>query len=145
MVLGSVSLVYSQRLEAPLSGVAQVRLWLYNPSRTREGDMAGIWRVILLALLVCGSATAQAGRGVDFFTGNQLHEMCQARSDQECAGYILGVAGSTSESSFCLPNGADGKQVVDTAKLWLANHPEQRHKVASYLVRQALAENFPCR
>jgi hypothetical protein len=51
------------------------------------------------------------------------------------------------EADACDPGGPDGVkagQVEDLVKLYLRDHPENRHDVASSLIIAALKEKFPC-
>ena len=97
---------------------------------------------VSIALLASGAAmAAEQSEIVDFYTGNQLFDLCQ-KGSPACVGYILGVAASRSAKSFCFPAGVIGEQVVSTVKLWLNNHPEKRHLPGSLLVMQALSEGL---
>jgi hypothetical protein len=83
---------------------------------------------------------------VDWLNGNQLLEACQ-QSDRMCMGYVLGVTGAAQfiGSSVCIPSKTVAvEQLTDVVKLWLGDHPETRHKAASFLVLEALKEKFPC-
>jgi hypothetical protein len=118
--------------------------------RAAHGDIMAItmtrfrWALLLNSLMVA-TATGES-RLVDFYTGSQLHSFCQGENVPTCIGYILGVTSSRSPAgTFCIPQGGDGKHVVDTVKLWLNNHPEKRQAAANLLVLQALNEAFPCR
>ena len=86
----------------------------------------------------------------DFFTGDQLYEHCDAPKTTEmygaCFGYSIGVASAFIDSGiFCLPEASiQARQVEDVVRLYLTNHPEQRHGSAATLVIEALKEKFPC-
>ena len=52
------------------------------------------------------------------------------------------------DKKFGAPNvthdGVTVGQIVDVAKLYLTEHPEDRKKLAPHLIVSALAERFPC-
>ena len=92
----------------------------------------------------------RSGGGGLFLNGNKLYEYCRTPDgtalNGACFGYIMGVAGATDQKPgfFCLPKGASGKQIEDVVKLYLQNHPENRHYSGSSTVIVALKEKFPC-
>jgi hypothetical protein len=104
----------------------------------------------LSSLVVGGTAAAKVGWG----SGNALFDACQRgdnvqdperwANDGMCGGYIGGVADALNGTSFCLSVGIVERQVEDVVKLYLRDHPEKRHFLASDPVTAALKEKFPC-
>ena len=70
-----------------------------------------------------------------------------------CYGYIEGVSDALQSmynalqikhGMFCVPLGADSKQLADITINYIRDHPEKRHYVASEEVALALQHAFPC-
>lgn len=108
--------------------------------------------VTLLALsLSCLFVTKSAAV---FFSGNELWGECKAPSPSNvCLGFVAGaidmfvsVHQSVGDKTvpLCIPPDVQLEQAVDTVKLWLQEHPEQRHYRAVTVVAAALKEKFPC-
>ncbi|WP_410010670.1 Rap1a/Tai family immunity protein [Phyllobacterium zundukense] len=111
---------------------------------------------ILLSVVALGSTLtiAQAETRI-FVDGNKLHNFCLSHP-LSASGYIIGVAdqqliaedmnlGQGSKFKFCLPEGAQGGQLVDTVCQYLKNNPQIRHLSGAILVTGSLSEAFPCR
>jgi len=88
----------------------------------------------------------------DFFTGNQLHEVCRSAapySEAICSGYVVGIADVMASDRLngftaCLPTTVTVRQISDVVSTYLQQHPEMRHYSASSIVAYALSESFPC-
>lgn len=106
--------------------------------------------MITVALLMFA---APVGRIFAFTSGNELNPYCQGKSHEDtstCMAFVNGaIEGMMLESGdvglgVCLPPTVTLTQVKDVAALYLANHPEERHKSGASLVRSALRKAFPC-
>jgi hypothetical protein len=77
--------------------------------------------------------------------GNRLLDLCAAQ-DPICTGYAMGVADARNNDphgvSFCVPDGAAGKQLHDVVLKFLRK-ADRRFPVV-LLVAGAFAEAFPC-
>lgn len=111
------------------------------------------YMVLVGAVLACqlfaGHATAQNIDGSTLFADCREGDEPSARDrlfkQGHCFGYILGVADALRPAEvYCLPSGVTVGQIVDVAKLYIVEHPEDRKKLAPHLVVSALAERFPC-
>lgn len=115
---------------------------------------------VLLTLLPSGAIAE--------ISGNQLLSSCEFAKDEICLGFVSGaVAGlnfggirvvmlegidgaKKAEASLdaaigiCPPDGVDTGQTVDVVIKYLQAHPKSRHQPAVRLVRESLAEAFPC-
>ncbi|MBX5001454.1 Rap1a/Tai family immunity protein [Rhizobium lentis] len=123
-------------------------------------------RAILAMSIFAMAETAHAG----FYTGNELHELCQG--DREAVlGYVAGVIDkSTYDLSvlstldqappgdvvtfarkyrmggfICFPEGMILRQARDVVCKYIADHPENRQKTAEGLVQSALYDAWPCK
>ena len=109
-------------------------------------------RVILLVAFLMGWLGPVSAAG--YATGNLVHKWCSATDDRwavgACNGYSLAVADtlyngdSVGGHRACIPKTVASKQVFDIAKVYLENHPEDRHFAAERLIAQALSEAWPC-
>lgn len=102
-------------------------------------------------LLLSGAVLAQDGtvRGI---SGVDLMAVCTAPDESSgsfCNGYITGLIDEErlhpAPAPMCLPRGAD----VVTVRLWFVHWAkrrpvEQLRRAASSLVREAVAERWPC-
>jgi Rap1a immunity proteins len=118
-------------------------------STAQRGVSRGFHRLAFLpAGLSCFVVTVGLAEdaAVDWLNGNQLFQACE-ENDRLCMGYVIGVTAAaqfSSGSSVCIPSATvTTTQVTDVVKLWLGDHPETRHKAASFLVLEALRESFP--
>ena len=111
------------------------------------------YMVLVGAVLACplfvGHAAAQNIDGSTLFAECREGDDPSARDrlfkQGNCFGYILVVTDALRPAEvFCLPSGATVGQIVDVAKLYLIEHPEDRKKLAPHLIVSALAEKFPC-
>jgi hypothetical protein len=105
--------------------------------------------MLLLALAL--AATPEPP--LSFFSGNDLHQHCQETETQVwCLAYVLGVndalasvaAVGVAKPIICLSPTMQARQLMDTVKRHLEDHPETRHEGASGLVALALKKAFPC-
>ena len=60
------------------------------------------------------------------------------------SGFVLGVHDAFNEIMFCTSRDVEKPQIEDAVTEFLNTHPEFLYKTAADLVRQALAESFPC-
>jgi hypothetical protein len=91
----------------------------------------------------------------NFKSGNELLTDCQqpqVSSAGVCAGYILGVLDTVSESlgqrntnaGVCIPAGLDEWQAANAVKKYLAQHREVGTKPAAYVVTEAARVAWAC-
>lgn len=95
---------------------------------------------VLLALINVGPASAQ------FYSGNKLHELCQAK-DRIALGYAVAVTDwvmTEMREQACIPSTVTTGQMHDIICGYVTQHPEQRHYNAHFLGAQSLIEAFPC-
>jgi hypothetical protein len=95
-----------------------------------------------LAIVGLALAVPKTASAID---GNRLHELCK---DVEgfCAGYISAANDTTIlPYESCVPKNVNYRQIVDVVQKFLVDHPEQRHRFAPLLIRDAIWEAFPCR
>jgi hypothetical protein len=128
--------------------------------------MGDFMRMILASVMLLAATSAQAG----FYTGNELHELCQGNREA-VSGYVAGVIDkSTYDLSvlsmldqapsgdvvtfarkyrmggfICYPDGMILRQARDVVCKYLADHPEHRQKTAEGLVQAALYDAWPCK
>lgn len=92
----------------------------------------------------------------NFVNGNDLQGWCQSQSKADqgiCRGFVVGVIdmiqsgkqGRGLKVDVCFPESITLAQAMDVATKWLTNHPQNRHFVASDLVKASMEEAFPCR
>ena len=114
-------------------------------------------RTMLVAVALSSLLAAKAA--ANYFDGNELLAWCEnwhremdPDDDLLLGGYCGGFAGVVDTlvnkpHTFCVPQGPGGvssAQLVEVVKLYLRDHPDNRHLAASLLVMQALKEKFPC-
>jgi hypothetical protein len=112
---------------------------------------------MMLALAFAAAIAAPAPQADgSFFTGNDLHEVCQSTEgfhEVMCTVYIAGVndamvtviASKAIKPLYCLPKHVDGEQLADIVRKYLKNNPASRHTAASSIVMIALRVSFPCK
>ena len=61
------------------------------------------------------------------------------------AGYIMGVADSFYNVTFCPPGATTVGQLNDVIKNFLEANPEVRHRPADLIVEVVLRNTFPCK
>ena len=99
-------------------------------------------RTVLLLMLLPVTGSAQ----LQFQTGNQLKETCDAQdpaSSMYCMGYISGVNDSNS-FKICMPARGTQGQMKEIVKKFLSENPQSLHSDADTLVFRALQQAFPC-
>ena len=87
---------------------------------------------------------------IAYYSGNSLFDLCK-KNEEACAIYIDGVndgffastIGTNRDLAYCIPAGSTGPQVRDVVVQYLTNHPEERQRLASVLVAEALAHAWP--
>jgi hypothetical protein len=93
------------------------------------------------------SADAPPPAGI-FVTGNDLWASCNSPSQVFCAGYIAAIADILGTGKLalraCLPGTATLPDLIDLAKRYLAEHPDERAYTAYSVVSYALLQRFPC-
>ena len=109
-------------------------------------------------LLVLASAALRNGWAADKYesieSGNTLLTKCVGPAETElvCAGYtsaiydMINLLETTNVTAklHCFPSGVTRLQIRDVIVRYLQNHPEQRHRGAAGLIRDALQEAWPC-
>jgi hypothetical protein len=94
--------------------------------------------VAIASLLCAASACAQ------FYTGQQLKENIESRSNSQGLGYIAGVFDVYTRMSVCPPSGITLGQAADVVHQYLIAHPKSLHVTADALVYTALKDTWPC-
>lgn len=97
-------------------------------------------RGILILSLLCGSAHAE------FWDGNKLHNHLTGNSAEQLLGlgYVMGVADTLHNATFCPPPNINAGQVRDMVANYLANVPADRHLTADSLINKVLKGVWPC-
>ena len=111
-------------------------------------------RRAILGAVVLTSIWSEQATAID---GNKLFEHCEfyaahlptlpldASKGGYCIGYIQGVHDALQPTRvICVPDRVTGGQLGDVVKLYISNHPENRHRSADELVAAALKEKYPC-
>ncbi len=115
-------------------------------------------RIILAALIgVMVTYTTDAGSK----NGNELYDECKNDgpfwNQGVCHGYIIGITDAVLDfqdanvladtfQRVCMPTeGVTTGQIVEIAKKYLNNHPEERNYPGSANVVEALLLAFPCK
>lgn len=99
----------------------------------------------LIAALVLLTISMEAPGG--FIDGNKLHGYANSDDPIHLSiffGYVIGVVDAHWDM-LCIPIDASSAQVKDVAKVYLENHPEERHFTAESIVVKAISEAFPCK
>ena len=108
----------------------------------------------LFASLLLVSASANSYAQID---GNMLHQLCSSTSESNktsCSLYIRGVLDASiaieavhkiprKQQLMCMPGDVTFSQMIDVAKNYLRDHPEERHKGAMALIVNSMAK-FDC-
>lgn len=104
------------------------------------------------ALYLCGSAAAR--EEVPYLSAGDLAKYCAA-PDQTidnalCVWFVLGaleviVNNRVYGLAVCPPHMINSAQAVRLTREWLAAHPDQELRPASYGVAAAVAGAFPCK
>lgn len=113
-------------------------------------------KLFIAALLASYAACAAAGGYLD---GEKLYDRYRAKqrmvqdtggglaSDAIDAGFYIGYVQGAAEALtdvLCLPEKLSAAQAEEIVGKYLQAHPEKRKKHAALLVRNALAEAYPC-
>jgi hypothetical protein len=132
----------------------------YNPANKREVLMKSL-AVLLLILLLPNIGSAQKTT-TSYEVGSALVERCKdypvtdkTSMPQEllkvevkigfCEGYIEAHAEAlTYEGKACIEADIDPAQLIAVVNKYLTDHPELWNRGASWLVRNALIQAFPC-
>ncbi|MDQ7965534.1 Rap1a/Tai family immunity protein [Pseudomonas plecoglossicida] len=101
---------------------------------------------IAVAMVAMWSGSAHA------VTGNDLVKWFIVDTETKTSfesGYLHGYIGGSSDSMdkvfFCLPDGVTYRQISAITKKYLDQNPKRLHETGSRLVKDALAESFPCK
>jgi len=113
-----------------------------------SGAAAGI---VAAALCLCGGAAAR--EEVPYVSAYDIAKYCAA-PDQTidnalCVWFVMGaleviVNNRAYGLSVCPPHIINTAQAVRLTREWLAAHPDQELRPASYAVAAAVAGTFPC-
>ena len=98
-----------------------------------------------MSLAACLSAPVHAQRQV--ISGEELTAWLRQADGSgrgTFAGFVLGVHDAFNEIIFCTSREVSASQIEHAASDFLNTHPEVLYKSGADLVRQALAEAFPC-
>jgi len=98
-------------------------------------------KMVLIGMLVAGSAQAQ------FKTGNQLYSQMQGNQMEQmnAIGYVQGVSDAFQGAVACIPTTVTAGQVYDMTKLHVQNNPTDRNLSADFLIMQVLRAAWPCK
>jgi hypothetical protein len=105
------------------------------------------------ALAASPTVAEPAVHGVmNYVDGEKLWSVCaqttQGTPSEVCVWYVIGAYEGLQmfrdRPMFCVPSGVKPRQIVDTVRTYLAEHPDLRNRGAAYLVREALAPSFGC-
>lgn len=81
--------------------------------------------------------------------GNSLYTYMKSSDDEEqifALGFIVGVSNLLQALNYhCPPDNSTRRQVYDTVKKYLRDHPEERNQYADLLVTKALLGNWACK
>ena len=105
---------------------------------------------IVLALVICAFAVVTRPAGAQFYSGNKLHEVCNARDETRilaaaCVGYITGAVDFTVwQKRVCLPNTLSMAHLTSVVMTHLKEHPEKRELNAAEIVAAVTASAWPC-
>jgi hypothetical protein len=94
---------------------------------------------LAIPLLVCASSACG-----QFYTGQQLKENIESKSNSQGLGYIAGVFDVYTRMSVCPPSGITLGQAADVVQQYLNAHPQSLHVTADALVYTALKDTWPC-
>jgi hypothetical protein len=103
--------------------------------------------LVLAAGLLWASSGFSQDNSVWVSDGNHLYNECDSSTTDYlfCAGYVSAMSDELQNEGYvCLPTGITRAQTVHVVMKYLRDHPEQRHLVASALIRAALQPAFPC-
>ena len=114
--------------------------------------------MVTAVALSCLGVVGPAAAGSAFVDGTKLDEACDGKTAFDaglCYGYVFGVADLAESTQFvkgqrmwCWPDKLLVDQAMDQSvkavKLYLRDHPENRHVTGDSLVAAALKEKFPC-
>lgn len=102
---------------------------------------------ILFSSLIFISFNAFATNGNQLYaSGIEYKKLNTTRSlydDGFFSGYVLGI--SEDIKGVCYTKGVKNIQAIDVVFNYLERHPEIRNKDATYLVKEALREAWPCK
>lgn len=100
--------------------------------------------VVVVLALASGASNAMFDGfpATTFRTGNDFQQLPRVSA----VNYVIGVLDATLlvSATFCLPDEATAGQLTDVATQYIAKRPERRHQGAALLVREAMADAFPC-
>ena len=98
----------------------------------------------LAVFLLLAMSTEAPG---SFADGNRLHGYANSDDPVQLSiffGYVTGVV-DAHWGALCIPKDASSAQIKDMVKVYLEDHPEERHHTADSIVINAINEAFPCR
>jgi len=119
-------------------------------------------KYLLMIVLLFSFSQVRADQVLNFNTGNELLELCEAYLGDEtaaniakgntCAGYVMGIADvhrafvgwEAMEQRWCLPENISASQLVRIVTKHLQENPQDLHTGAAYLVANDLSSAFPC-
>lgn len=127
-----------------------------STSERLKGSMKSGYRAILMLSLISFQPFSLAmfdhiaeTAAPHFVSGNDLYD--QRGAPTSLRMYVAGVIDGNSRLSldnvsrrYCLPSGGTLRQFSDVVVDYLARNAATRHEPASYLVRSALQDSFPC-
>jgi hypothetical protein len=98
--------------------------------------------------LVVSLLTFSTFSNAEFYSGNDLKQMCAAPSytdDAICMGYVTGVYDTLlSQGAICSSGGVTVGQLQEIVKKYFSQNPERLHFTAQSLVRSSFRAAFPC-
>jgi hypothetical protein len=106
-------------------------------------------KIVMIVAILMIQFTGQALAAGIFFDGNDLYSQMTSEDGFERSGAIRYVQGAYDATilhvptlSRQIPDDITAAQVRDIVKLYLAKHPEIRHRAAAGLVGDALSEAY---
>ena len=108
------------------------------------------WWMVLVLLLSAGVSSLSASQSARFVTGEQLFALLSASDmEQQAAAkfYVLGVIDTASllrDPKICVTPETESSLLTERLLKFLSERPEMRRYNAASLVREILAQDFPC-
>jgi hypothetical protein len=112
--------------------------------------MVARWSLIFFLFLGLETSGFAAGQSTRFVTGEQLFALLSSSDvEQQAAAkfYVLGVIDTASllrDPKICVTPETESSLLTEKLLKFLSERPEMRRYNAASLVREILAQDFPC-